>query len=115
MAQGKKVKMLTVYLPAMNARWLHLGRIYTPGTWTPPDRFYSITGLPGIIGLPYLTIEAWNDGTGVIAYRILPDRKVIAALLLMTEIIYQGIGAVQTRFQGEAIQACPTLIFGIPI
>jgi len=44
------------------------GQLYQPGNWQPQFNPYVVTSLPGIIGLPPITIQARNVGHGVIAY-----------------------------------------------
>jgi RHS repeat-associated protein len=61
-------KILKCYIPILAIRYS--GKVYTPGLWQPREPYYTIFGLPGLVGLPPIQISARNAGGGVIAYRI---------------------------------------------
>ncbi len=100
-----QTKITTRYIPALTLRH---GCPYTPGTWQPLERVYSVVGLPGIVGLPIINIIARNAGGGVIAYEPSPNEESIVWSVVIADVGIQVARAIQfdqARLQGETARA----------
>ena len=87
------------YLAALNLRYP--GRIFTPGRWNPEAKTYNIFGLPGLVGIPVITIEAFNYGFGVIAWDFVGVPEWIPVFVAIGELVARGIQIYNARVAQE--------------
>lgn len=98
------------YIDILNRR--HFGQTYRPGDWQPRSNPYVISALPGIIGLPPITIQARNIGHGVIAYTtdITPE---VVAIFVEASVTIARLVTTSTATQSGRSQLQPAFAIAL--
>lgn len=104
------------YVAALNQ--YHGTTTYHAGNWQPTGSF-TLTSLPGIVGLPAITLTAWNAGHGVIVYEDIPI-GMIAGVLTIVDVALDGVKLVSTsrfaRLEGEvSFRGLIATVLGTPL